>query len=66
MQDASMKFVNKVTIKYNPLDKVMNDADKQRCGLTHLSLGEWVALNEWLDKNAVSGQGPKPNIPGPG
>jgi hypothetical protein len=66
MQDISMSaqkkpFVKKVTINHYALEKVMNDADKKRCGLTNLSSAQWFALDEWLDKNAVVAPGPKPN-----
>jgi hypothetical protein len=64
MNPKKNSFVKSVTIKFAALDKVMNDADKQRCGLTGLQAPEWAALNEWLDKNAELGQGPIKEGPG--
>jgi hypothetical protein len=58
MNPKKKRFVKAVAIKYAALDKVMNAADKKRCGLKGLQAPEWAALNEWLDKNAVLGQGP--------
>ena len=49
----SKRFVSKVSIKYAPIEKVMNELDKKRTGLTKLKREELFALNQWLDKNAV-------------
>ena len=52
------KFVSRVRIKYAPIEKVMNDLDKKRTGLSKLNAEQLAALNEWLDKNEVLSPGP--------
>ncbi len=66
MNPKKKSFLKAATIKYAPLEEVMNDEDKKRCGLTHLKAPEWAALNEWFDKNALLGQGPIKEGPGLG